>query len=208
MYYTVYKITNKINGHFYIGKHITKNLDDGYIGSGKLIKAAIKKHGKENFIKEILEFLNTEEEMNEAEKRYVVLGEGSYNLCPGGHGGFGYINSSNLNGAYLGVNKMKELHKDSEWHLWWSERKNEGQTKIDHDIRLKKWKETFKNNGALKANHFKDKNHTEETKKKMSLSHKNKHNGEKNSQFGKPRSEETKAKIRASLQRTRALNKK
>jgi len=97
MHYTIYKITNKINGNFYIGKHKTKNLDDGYMGSGKLIKAAIKKYGKENFTKEILEFFDTEEEMNEAEKRYVVLGEGSYNICPGGQGGWGYINNSGLN---------------------------------------------------------------------------------------------------------------
>lgn len=97
VYYTIYKITNKLNGHFYIGQHKTKNLDDGYMGSGKLIKTAIKKHGIENFTKEILEIFNTEEEMNEAEKRYVVLGEGSYNLCPGGLGGWGYLNSNGLN---------------------------------------------------------------------------------------------------------------
>ena len=30
MYYTIYKISNKINGKIYIGSHKTKNLDDGY----------------------------------------------------------------------------------------------------------------------------------------------------------------------------------
>jgi hypothetical protein len=44
MYYTIYKITNKINGKHYVGKHQTMNLSDDYMGSGKLIKRAIEKH--------------------------------------------------------------------------------------------------------------------------------------------------------------------
>lgn len=87
MFYAVYKITNKINGKFYIGKHQTKNLDDGYMGSGKLIKAAIQKYGLENFEKQVLHVFKTEAEMNEAEKSLVILGEDSYNLAEGGQGG-------------------------------------------------------------------------------------------------------------------------
>lgn len=108
MYYTIYKITNKLNGNFYIGKHKTKNLDDGYMGSGKLIKMAIKKYGIENFSKEILEIFDTEEEMNAAEVRLVVLGEGSYNLCPGGQGGWGYIKEQGIKG-FLGKKHTVEF---------------------------------------------------------------------------------------------------
>jgi hypothetical protein len=92
MYFTIYKITNLLDGKFYIGKHQTKKLDDGYFGSGKLLGRAIRKHGKENFKKEILEVHDTEEAMNAAEKRLVVISEMSYNLCEGGNGGFSFIN--------------------------------------------------------------------------------------------------------------------
>ena len=52
MFYTIYKITNLINNKFYIGKHQTNNVDDEYMGSGKLITAAIKKYGANSFERE------------------------------------------------------------------------------------------------------------------------------------------------------------
>ena len=53
-FYIVYKITNQINGKFYIGVHATSDVNDGYMGSGKYLKRAQNKHGIENFTKEIL----------------------------------------------------------------------------------------------------------------------------------------------------------
>lgn len=97
MYYTIYKVTNNINGKHYIGKHQTEDLDDGYMGSGNLIKRAIKKHGWENLTKEILHVFQTESEMNAKEKELVIVSEESYNLCEGGRGGFGYVNANGMN---------------------------------------------------------------------------------------------------------------
>ena len=70
-YYYIYKITNLINGKIYIGQHTTSNLDDGYMGSGKIIIRAIKKYGVENFRKEIQGFYENEYELNYVERMLV-----------------------------------------------------------------------------------------------------------------------------------------
>jgi hypothetical protein len=82
----------------YVGKHQTDNLDDGYMGSGKNIRAAIKLYGVENFHKEILFVFDNEAEMNQAEAEIVteefILRDDTYNLCIGGQGGFSHINKN------------------------------------------------------------------------------------------------------------------
>ena len=64
MFYTIYKITNNVNGKYYIGKHQTKDLNDGYMGSGKFIKRAIEKYGVKNFTKEIIHVFDNEKDRN------------------------------------------------------------------------------------------------------------------------------------------------
>jgi len=67
----IYKTTNLINGLIYIGQSIHNNCK--YLGSGKTIKLAIKKHGKENFKKEILIYCKSQEELDYYEMFYINL---------------------------------------------------------------------------------------------------------------------------------------
>jgi len=84
----IYMITNLINNKIYIGQD---SYDEpNYFGSGKLIKKAIKKYGKKNFKKEILEHCSTRKELDEREiawikkKKSQKRGVG-YNITKGGY---------------------------------------------------------------------------------------------------------------------------
>lgn len=96
-YYILYQITNNLNGKIYVGVHKTNNLDDGYMGSGKVIRSAIAKYGIENFTKDILEQFEDAAAMYAREKEVVtdefLLREDTYNLRRGGTGGFDYLNT-------------------------------------------------------------------------------------------------------------------
>jgi len=98
VFYTIYKTTNNINDKIYIGKHKTKDLNDNYMGSGKNLRRSIEKYGIENFDKEILFIFDNEDDMNAKEAELVselfVKEDTNYNICPGGQGGWGHINSS------------------------------------------------------------------------------------------------------------------
>lgn len=95
IYVFVYKTTNIINQKYYYGVHKTSNLDDGYLGSGVAIKKAIRKHGKENFNREIIQYFNSIDEAYTHEallvNRKIVSDQKSYNLCEGGNGAVGAL---------------------------------------------------------------------------------------------------------------------
>jgi group I intron endonuclease len=95
---SIYKTVCVVNGKIYIGK--TSKSDPNYLGSGLLLKRAIKKYGKENFKKEILEECKTIEELNEREKHWIkelrsTDHEVGYNIAFGGNGGDVFSNHPN-----------------------------------------------------------------------------------------------------------------
>jgi hypothetical protein len=99
MYY-VYRTTCLLNGKFYIGKHKTENINDGYIGSGKLLLKAVSEYGKDNFVTEILSCHKTDQQASLAERILIVRDrEISYNLHEGGNGGWDYLHSIGNHGG-------------------------------------------------------------------------------------------------------------
>lgn len=98
MEYFIYLTINLINNKKYVGKHYG-SLEDNYLGSGSILKNAIKKYGKENFKREILEIVNSEKELDIAEKKWIKFFNADdknnlnfYNLHEGGTGGNTYKN--------------------------------------------------------------------------------------------------------------------
>ena len=86
----IYKTTNLINNKKYIGK--SNGNKPNYLGSGILLKQAIRKYGKSNFKKEILYTSDSEEDLRIMEKHYIELenaveNSNYYNLHDGGQGG-------------------------------------------------------------------------------------------------------------------------
>ena len=180
-YHYIYKTTCQVTGKFYVGMHSTDNLEDGYLGSGKILKYSVNKHGDENHIKEILEFLPSREALKLREKEIVdeslLVHPLNMNLKYGGEGGFDHLNTpSNIqhkvSASILGGNAFSKKCKSDKRFL-------------------DAFKATcVKTRGKLQANGliqkpkkftFAGKQHTPQAKQKMSAADRT---GEKNSQYG------------------------
>lgn len=145
MKYLIYQTTNLINGKKYRGAHISNELDDGYLGSGQLLKKAIAKYGIENFSKVILKECSSVQDMFEQEAIFVdakwVEDPNTYNLKIGGEGGWDYINKEGLR---------------------WTEEK-----KKLHSIEMKKKRDSGEWGPKKPTNGFLGKKHTLESKQKI-----------------------------------------
>jgi len=87
MFFTVYKTTNLVNGHYYVGSHKTLDPNDDYLGSGDLLLDAVKKYGREKFKKEVICMALCEEWLEPLEDTFIVPNEvdpKSYNINPFG----------------------------------------------------------------------------------------------------------------------------
>lgn len=159
MYYTIYKITNQINGKYYIGQHVTDNLNDHYLGGGVLLLKAQKKYGRKNFTKEILFVFDNFDDMNNKEieivtEEFVKEGD-NYNLQLGGAKG-------------LASEQTKEKIKSS----WTPERRQ---------LQIARNKEMWTPERRAELTERNNKRWTEEARAKMS----ERVSGENNPMFGK-----------------------
>jgi hypothetical protein len=164
-HHIIYKTTNLLSGRYYIGMHSTNNLDDGYMGSGDLIRKSIKKHGKENHKFEILERCDSREELASREEELVNLQEiakkDCMNLKVGGSGGLDGLTEQQIN----------KIRKDPYYRKKISQISSKTLKRLHSE-------------GKIKYNTFIGKKHSEETKKKISESAKGRGKGSYNSQFG------------------------
>jgi len=181
-FHFIYKTTNLLSGKYYIGMHSTDNLEDGYMGSGKRLKYSIRKYGKKNHKREIIEFLESREELKEREKEIVCLDEIAKNECMnlkvGGEGGLGFVSlSACTKGGQITGNLIKErIENDFEFR--------EKTLKILRENVKNIWKNPEKAEKMLINLELGRGKHTEEYKKKLSSIKKGTGIGSSNSQFG------------------------
>jgi hypothetical protein len=168
----------------YIGCHKTIDPNDDYIGSGTILKRAIKKYGRESFIKEILFIFNTSDETFSKEGEIVdklfVESDNTYNILEGGWGGFEFINSTGKNvygqngdEIHGGKNlisgkKCKEyLIEKGLWDEW-----------------RKKLSDSLKQHIKQTGSHWLGRKHKEESKRKIGEKSAIHQKGKLNSQYG------------------------
>lgn len=202
-FHYLYKTVNKVNGKVYYGMHSTNNLEDSYIGSGKLLRQSIRKYGKENFETTIIGFYDSREELKIAEKDLIteemLKDQKCYNLQPGGGGGFtpdqarkGRKAADSTLLARYGENFRSIIFKQAYARLTEEERTLR---KLQSTERLAKVRPSMLG-----------KKHTQETKEKIGRANSINQKGDRNSQYGRPRSEVTKERIRQGLARARQVD--
>jgi group I intron endonuclease len=104
----IYKITNIVNGKIYIGQ--SRNTNKYYFGGGSILKKAIKKYGKSNFIKETIEECNCEKCLEEREIFWIKEldsrnPEIGYNIREGG----------GLNGGHYDIQGENNPNYGNKW---------------------------------------------------------------------------------------------
>ena len=197
-----YRTTNQINWHYYFGIHSTDDLEDGYIGTGTLLKRAIKKYGKQNFVKIIIADYSTRKEASDHEKLAVTMVQVEcdecYNLKTGGLNEATFKHTpearKKISDAQIGKPSGRKGFKHSEetklkMKQWW----------IDNPMSMKDREKVSKT--------FKGRIHSEESKEKMKIIanerstpeyrewYRINNTGEKNPMFGKTHSAETLLKM-------------
>ena len=104
----IYRITNRINGKVYIGKWQGKNVQTRWehhrrlaaSGGGFYFHNAIRKHGPDAFVVDVIATAPTKEELAILERSLIADHQSTdpqigYNIAKGGEGGFSYPGERN-----------------------------------------------------------------------------------------------------------------
>jgi hypothetical protein len=169
-YHYIYKTTCLVTGKFYVGMHSTDNLEDDYLGSGKILGYSRKKYGDENHVREIIEMLPSREALKAREKEIVneeLLADTlNINLKYGGDGGWENVNHARTPEMWSAMGKARRAKSTG----------NNGKT---FDAA---WREKISRSNKGKQA-FLGKTHSQEAKSAISSANK-KMVGKMNSQFG------------------------
>jgi group I intron endonuclease len=180
----IYKTINLINGKIYIGQDL-KNSPK-YLGSGRKLLNAVKKYGKENFKKEILEYCHSQEELDLKEKMWINKLNSrdrkiGYNIAEGGQEGSGWFS-----GCHHSEECKKKMSIQRKGKLVGEKNGMFGKRHSEESRKKMSRPTDGERNGMF------GKKHSEDAKKKNSESHL----GEKNNFFGKKHTKESKEKMR------------
>lgn len=177
-YYYTYRVLFN-NGEYYLGKHSTKNIDDGYTGSGKKLNERYET--KDPFTFDILEYYNSEKELNIAEDELIGdlwwTDPKCLNMTGGGHGGWDGCNAT-VDKSYMLTEEYREKMRQIAIRLH-EEGKIPSFPKHASKLGTKRLKQLYP-----KGTFF-GKSHTEETKNKIGLKNAKHQKGKGNSQYGK-----------------------
>lgn len=165
-----------INNKIYIGKYCGRSVS--YLGSGRWIRAAISKHGRENFKRITIDTAENHDDLCRKEifwiRFYNELGLRMYNVSEGGDG---------RTGPHSNETKIKM-----------SLAKSGRELSAEHKHSL-----SLVQKGNKNASGNKGKKHSEETRNKLSLIRKGKKNPKVSIALkGRPKSDETKRRMRES----------
>lgn len=156
----IYITTNLINNKSYVGYHCTININDKYLGSGKIITRSIKKHGRQNFKKEILEICN-ENNWEQRETYWInqktTQWPNGYNLTNGGEGGKGKIASIKSKKLMSKIRQERNLAKGENNGMFGSNHSKDSCIKISK-TRIERGIAKGENNGRFDKTIYKFKN--------------------------------------------------
>ncbi|NBX24187.1 MAG: hypothetical protein EBR52_08840 [Microbacteriaceae bacterium] len=139
MPWIVYETTNKVNGKKYVGVHKQDGEEfDGYLGSGKYLSNAIKKHGEDAFERRTL-FSYDDEDAAYIKESEIVTEEwcgrsDTYNIKVGGSGGFPH-NDPEFKARHS--ERMRAMNADPEFKARHSERSRETMRAMNADPEFK-----------------------------------------------------------------------
>jgi group I intron endonuclease len=153
----IYKTTNLINNKIYIGQD--KNNNPNYLGSGKKLKRAVKKYGKNNFLKEVIEVCDSEEMLNEREIFWILYYKSTDRKI-----GYNISDGSKEGDRKLGYNS---LIKKGRYKTWL-----EKYGKEEADKKHREWKQKISEYQKIKM--LNGWSQTEEVRKKISEAQKGK----------------------------------